>query len=118
VVKRMPTLNQDEAVWEEGDEDEEQNGDSGRRPQPLRGLKDFFYSASPLDDFFVTFESTKGMVDPISWRGGRRREQQCPQVTGMPDNVKFNLSQRLVRTGSDSQCEGPTDLEKGGFVAD
>lgn len=57
-------------IAEVDDEDDSHERDfvDRRKPQPLRGVTDFFRSRSPLDDLCVTFEYTKWLLKPIGRR--------------------------------------------------
>lgn len=102
-VACMPTLNRDTSV-RQADTDGE-NG-SARRPQPLRGIGDFFRSASPLDDLFVTFEYTKSMVEPLRPRRG----------VNTADAVDSNLDLPEVRSkNAQPDSSSQSDVEKGGI---
>jgi hypothetical protein len=49
-------------------EDAEEDDVDNRLARPLKGVGDFFRSRSPLNDLLVTFESTRGWVEPISFQ--------------------------------------------------
>ena len=96
VVAKLPNLNRDSEVWQQETLSDGDSAGSKRRPQPLRGFADFFRSRSPLDDLFVTFEFTKSMVAPITFQRNRADSADGVQVTGVPNNIKFNVSQRSI----------------------
>lgn len=50
------------------------------RPRPLAKLSDFFRSSSPLDDFLVTFDATRWMVQPIGQSSAYRESTSSGQV--------------------------------------
>ncbi|KAI1611056.1 hypothetical protein EDD36DRAFT_311697 [Exophiala viscosa] len=59
---------------DDGSGDEGEDSDRGQQgPQPLTSVWAFFRSSSPLDDLFVTFEITRGLVQPLSLT--RRQER-------------------------------------------
>ncbi|KAI1624790.1 hypothetical protein EDD37DRAFT_664935 [Exophiala viscosa] len=59
---------------DDGSGDEGEDSDRGQQgPQPLTSVWAFFRSPSPLDDLFVTFEITRGLLQPLSLT--RRQER-------------------------------------------
>lgn len=99
--------------------DRTQDNESGsrRHPQPLRGVSDFFRSRSPLDDLFITFEFTKYMVEPIRFGRERAGSGHRAQVTGVPNDFRFNLSHRTSKVARAAQEDEQSNMEKGTLPA-
>ena len=112
-IARLPRLNQDSTVWDHAPSTCPDSVTRERQPQALRGIGDFFRSRSPLDDLFVTFEYTKYMVEPIRFRRQRTNSGERAQVTGVPNDFKFNVAHRPHNDGRSNQQEQQLDLEKG-----
>lgn len=115
VAVMLPFLKQDPSATNPDLSSNEEADTSKRQPQPLRGIGDFFRSPSPLDDFFVTFESTRYMVEPIRFRHGQGEDNGRAQVSGVPNDIKFNVSLRSSRTETSIQRQ-QHDLEMGGLA--
>jgi hypothetical protein len=113
LIARLPGLNQDTSAWSTHYADDEDNTNSKRRPQSLRGPGDFFRSTSPLDDLFVTFEFTKSMIKPLTFRGKLVDTEDSAEVTGVPNDFKFNVSRRSTNQGQSTHGAAKHDLEKG-----
>ena len=107
---RLPTQNLDSQAW---DRSFSESSAWKHRPQPLRGIGDFFRSRSPLDDLFITFESTKYMVEPIKLSRTRADSIEQAQVTGVPNDFRFYLSHRTSKHAYANQEDAQSDLEKG-----
>lgn len=67
-----------------GSEGEDGRVKDGDGPKPLTSVWAFFRSSSPLDDLLVTFEITRGLVQPLNWTQGRRRlgDEEAPIDSG------------------------------------
>ena len=113
-LARLPIHNVASQIWDRTHND---SSESKRRPQPLRGIGDFFRSRSPLDDLFVTFEFTKYMVEPIRFARTTSNLGERAQVTGVPNDFKFNVSHRTSRSGCADQQDEQSDLEQGKLPA-
>lgn len=113
-LARLPVQNFESRIW---DRTHNNSSESKRRPQPLRGIGEFFRSRSPLDDLFTTFEFTKYMVEPIRFGRTMSDSGERAQVTGVPNDFKFSLSHRTPRFGCADQEDEQLDLEKGQLPA-
>ncbi len=113
VAARLPTHSQNAHTWDHASRSCDDGAASEHCPQPLRGIGDFFRSRSPLDDLFMTFEFTKYMIEPIIFRRSRTDSGERAQVTGVPNDFKFNLSHRTSKHAHAYQQHEQSDLEKG-----